>query len=85
MKAVYGVGKTACGPGVSITLDGNELATAIDAYLVANRISVTGLRTVTVNGQRCLSAHMYVDPSGHVNTVDGTLIGSGPIPEPPAV
>ena len=49
MKVKYGKGKTEYGPGVSIELTGNDVAIAIDAYLVAHRIHVDGSRTITVN------------------------------------
>lgn len=55
------------GRGVEISLSGDELATAIDAYLVAHGICVRGPRTVRVNGEMCESARVFVDPSGFVN------------------
>lgn len=36
MEVKYGKGKTQYGPGVSIDLTGDEVVTAIDAYLVAH-------------------------------------------------
>lgn len=54
------------GLGVNIHLSGDEVARAIDAYIVAHRISVSGPRTVTVNGQLCEVGKIYVDPSGQV-------------------
>ncbi len=66
MEVKYGNGKTEYGPGVSITLTGDEVAIAIDAYLVAHRIYVGGPRTITVNGGLCEGGHVYVDPSGKV-------------------
>ncbi len=66
MKIKYGNGKTQYGPGVSINLTGDEVATAIDAYLVAHGIYVNGPRTITVNGELCDKGHIYVDPSGFV-------------------
>ncbi len=71
MDIRHGDGKTEYGPGVLIELDGNELAVAIDAYLVAHRIHVNGPRTTTVNGALCAHASVYVDPSGFA-MVDGT-------------
>lgn len=62
----YGKGRTEYGPGVSVELSGDEVATAIDAYLVAHSVVVCGPRTVTVNGELCQSGHVYVDPSGFV-------------------
>ena len=66
MDVKYGNGKTKYGPGVSITLTGDEVATAIDAYLVAHGIHVSGPRTIQVNGELCREGSVYVDPSGFV-------------------
>ena len=66
MNIEYGKGRTEHGPGVSIHLTGDEVALAIDAWLVANRVRVFGPRTVTVNGELCDMGQMYVDPSGYV-------------------
>jgi len=66
MEVKYGAGKTQHGPGVSIELTGDEVATAIDAYLVARGVHVSGPRTTTVNGELCDAGHVYVDPSGFV-------------------
>ena len=71
MNIEYGSGKTEYGPGVSINLDGNEVAKAIDAWLVANGVNVQGSRTITVNGELCESGNIYVDPSGFVITPRG--------------
>lgn len=54
------------GPGVSIELSGDEVATAILAYIVAHSVHIEGARTITVNGQLCKSGNVYVDPSGFV-------------------
>ena len=66
MKIKFGKGKTEYGTGVEINLTGNEVATAIDAYLTAHDINVFGARTITVNGKLCKSGQIYVDPSGEV-------------------
>ena len=66
MKVKYGGGKTEFGPGVLIKLTGDEVAIAIDAYLVAHRVHVSGPRTITVNGELCQEGEIYVDPSGQV-------------------
>ena len=71
MKMQFGNGKTKYGPGVSIELDGNEVALAIDAWLVANGVHVSGPRTITVNGELCKAGNIYVDPSGFVITPKG--------------
>lgn len=66
MKVKKGRGKTQYGPGVEIALSGDEVAIAIDAYLVAHGIHVAGPRTITVNGSLCERGEVYVDPSGSV-------------------
>lgn len=79
MKIQYGDGTTKYGPGVSIELSGDEVAIAIDAYLVAHNVNVQGPRTIRVNGELCKEGEIYVDPSGFVVTPKGkTLKGSGP-------
>jgi hypothetical protein len=67
----FGNGKTKYGPGVDIDLDGDEIATAISAYLVAHGIHVSGSRTITVNGELCEVGNVYVDPDGFVISADG--------------
>ena len=74
MKIQHGNGKTKYGPGVSIELDGNEVATAIDAWLVAHGAHVSGPRTITVNGKLCKVGNIYVDPSGFVITPKGKRV-----------
>jgi len=66
MKVEYGNGTTKYGPGVEINLSGVEVATAINAYLVACNIHISGPRTITVNGVMCAFGMVYVDPSGFV-------------------
>ncbi len=66
MKVAYGDGTTVFGPGVQIRLTGNEVAAAIDAYLVAHGVHVSGPRTIAVNGELCGDGLVYVDPSGVV-------------------
>ncbi len=73
MIVKHGNGRTEYGPGVSVELTGDEVATAIDAWLVAHDVHVSGARTVTVNGELCKSGHVYVDPSGFV-IADGVKI-----------
>lgn len=77
MDIKEGAGKTKYGPGVSIALTGDEVASAIDTWLVAQGVKVSGPRTVTVNGQLCSSGHAYVDPSGHVVADGRKLSGRG--------
>ncbi|HUP06828.1 MAG TPA: hypothetical protein VMU47_06745 [Caldimonas sp.] len=71
MKIEYGSGVTEYGPGVDIELTGDEVAVAIDAYLVAHGVHVSGPRTVTVNSELCVSGRVYVDPEGFVISPDG--------------
>ena len=66
MNVQFGKGKTEYGTGVQIDLTGDEVATAISAYLVAHGIHVVGGRTITVNGELCEYGGIYVDPSGKV-------------------
>ena len=66
MEVRHGDGPTKYGPGVLVSLSGDEVATAIDAYLVAHGIIVRGPRTITVNGELCEAAEVYVDPEGFV-------------------
>lgn len=73
MNVRYGDGITKHGPGVMIELTGDEVACAIDAYLVAHGVYVDGPRTVSVNGSLCGFASVYVDPSGRVIANDGTV------------
>ncbi len=73
MKTKYGPGRSVYGPGVSIELTGDEVATAIDAWLVAHGVHVSGPRTITVNGEPCESCRVYIDPSGFA-IVDGKKI-----------
>ncbi len=77
MKVEFGEGKTVYGPGVNIKLTGNEIATAIDAYLVARNIYVNGPRTIRVNGMLCTAGTIYVDPSGFVISKGRRISGRG--------
>ena len=77
MEIEYGRGTTEYGPGVEIKLSGDEVATAIDAYLVAHGVYVSGPRTITVRDELIDFGEVYVDPSGFV-IVDGEkLSGRG--------
>lgn len=78
MQIQYGKGRTQYGPGVSIELSGDEVATAIDAWLVAHQVHVSGPRTITVNGELCNRGQIYVDPSGFVITDGKKMSGRGP-------
>lgn len=72
-----GEGTTEYGPGVSIDLTGDEVATAIAAYLVAHDINISGPRTIRVNGELCEVGHVYVDPSGFVVSAGMMISGRG--------
>lgn len=78
MNVNFGEGRTSYGPGVSVRLTGEEVATAIDAFLVAHGFFVSGPRTITVNGELCDEGHVYVDPSGFFVTNGTRLSGRGP-------
>ena len=77
MKIKYGKGKTEYGPGISINLSGDEVAVAIDAYLVARRVCIRGPRTILVNGELIRRGRVYVDPSGFVVTQGKKISGRG--------
>lgn len=77
MKIKQGKGTTEYGPGVEIKLTGDEVATAIDAYLVARNVHVSGARTITVNGELCNKGRVYVDPSGFVINKGKKISGNG--------
>lgn len=77
MKINYGAGETEYGPGVQIDLSGDEVAVAIDAYLVAHQIYISGPRTVNVNGDLIDCGGVYVDPSGFVIFKDEKYDGRG--------
>lgn len=77
MKVKYGNGKTEYGPGVDIILTGDEVARAIDAYLVSHQIYVDGPRTIRVNDDGILSGRVYVDPSGAVISEGERFSGRG--------
>lgn len=77
MNIKYGSGQSKYGPGVNIELDGDEVATAIYAYLVAHGVHVDGARTVTVNGELCNSGNVYVDPEGFVICEGERISGRG--------
>jgi len=76
----YGKGTTKYGPGVNIELDSDELACAIDTYLVSQGVHVSGPRTISINDEFCryCFGKIYVDPSGFVITPNGEkLSGRG--------
>ena len=66
MKVRQGEGTTEFGRGVFVELSGDELATAIDAYLVAHHVYVIGPRTIRIGGRLPADTSIYVDPEGSV-------------------
>lgn len=78
MEIKSGEGTTKYGPGVSIKLTGDEVASAISAWLVAHGVYISGPRTVTVNGDLCSDGLVYVDPSGFVIANGEGLSGRDP-------
>jgi len=77
MNIKLGKGTTEYGPGVNVELDGDEVATAIGAYLVAHGVHVVGPRTISVNGELCEFGRVYVDPSGFVISGGCKISGNG--------
>lgn len=76
MQVKRGEGKTLYGSGIAIDFTADEIATAIDAYLVAHNVIVSGPRTITINGRLIKDGLMYVDPSGSVINNDEKISGS---------
>jgi hypothetical protein len=66
MEVTFGKGKTEYGPGVQINLTGDEVATAIYAYLMAHNVVIVGAATIRVNGELCEKGGIYIDPFGRV-------------------
>ena len=54
------------GVATEIHLNGNELATAILTYLTSKSVVHTGSITISVNGELCDNAKIYVYPEGQV-------------------
>lgn len=77
MKIKHGDGKTEYGPGIKIDLKGDEVARAIDAYLVSRGVAVSGPRTITVNGELCRVGRVYVDPAGFIVHKGKKMSGRG--------
>lgn len=61
------------GSGVSVHLDGKEVATAIDAWLTAHGIRINGPKTIMVNGQLCEQGHVHADSPSYLE-VNGEKI-----------
>jgi hypothetical protein len=77
MQIKHGKGTTEYGPGVDIVLTGNDVASAISAYLVAHDIHINGPRTITVNKELCECGNVYVNPSGYVINEGKKISGRG--------
>lgn len=77
MRIALGDGKTPLGPGVLVDLSGDEIATAIYAYLVAHDVWVSGPRTVFINGALCDGCTLDVDPTGYVIAGRKKISGRG--------
>ena len=77
MKIKHGKGTTEYGPGVSVELSGDEIAIAIDSWLVAHKIHINGPRTITVNGELVGGGQVYVDPTGFVIVNGEKISGRG--------
>jgi len=77
MRIRFGEGKTQHGPGISIDLGGEEIVTAIFAYLVAHDIYIDGPRTVKINDELCKYGHIYVDPAGFIVKNGEKISGRG--------
>ena len=79
MNVRFGDGRTEYGPGVSIELTGEEVARAIEAWLVGQNVHVRGARTITVNGDLCEAGRVYVDPGAFVMADGKRWNGKGTI------
>ena len=75
----HGDGTTKYGPGVTVELTGDEVAVAIEAWLVAHGVHVRGARTITVNGELCEAGDVYVDPGAFVMAGGKRWNGNGSI------
>ena len=77
MEIKHGKGTTEYGKGIDINLTGNEIAIAIDAYLVSHGKYISGARTITINGSLIKFGNVYVDPSGFVISEGKKISGRG--------
>ena len=77
MKIKFGKGLTEYGPGVEIKLDSEEVAIAIEAYILAHGAYISGSRTIKVNDVDIRSGYVYIDPSGSVITKGVKFSGRG--------
>jgi hypothetical protein len=74
----HGKGATECGPGVRISMSGEDVASAISLWLYAQDILIEGPRTITYNNKLLEDdCEVYVDPSGCVLKDGVRFNGSG--------
>lgn len=66
MNIKTGKGTSEYGPGIEISLTGEEIAIAIDLYLYSKGVLILGPRTTQVNNELCQGGEVYVDPSGYI-------------------
>lgn len=66
MKIKKGEGTSKYGTGVEITLTGEEVALAIETFLTARNVHISGSRTIYVNEELCASGSVYIDSSAIV-------------------
>lgn len=74
----YGKGTTEFGPGIDIELTGNEVALAIEAWLVGQDVHIRGSRTIHVNEDLIENARIYLDPSATLMARGKGFSGRGP-------
>jgi len=77
MKITYGK-RNPLGTGVKISLTGNEVALAIDSWLMANDVRIFGPRSILINGEIGPCGFVYVDPLGFVISHGEEFSGRGP-------
>lgn len=73
----HGKSKTKYGPGVDIRLSSEDIAKAILEYVERKGVTITGPRTVLIDGKLCTNGKVYVDPLGNVETEYVILTGRG--------
>jgi hypothetical protein len=78
MNVRYGDGTTEYGPGVTIEITGDEVAIAIESWLVGQNVHIRGARTITVNSELCEAGQVYVDPGAFVMAYGQRFSGRGP-------
>lgn len=79
MRVRHGYGVTEYGPGVTVELSGDEVALAIETWLVAHNVHIRGARTISINGDLCEAGTVYVDPGAFVMADGKRWNGDGSI------